>query len=111
MKALPMVGGVLVWCLCLPPAAAAAPKQPPMNDFNFAFYTCDGAAFQVAYDSNTPTTATLTTSRDNQRYVLTRTSSGELQFAKAGVKFQPSGRSAVVQGTKGPLKDCKLKSD
>lgn len=112
MKALPMVGGVLVWFLCSPLAATASPKQPPMNNFNFAFYTCaDGSAFQVTYDSTTPTKATLTTNNNNRQYVLTRTSSAAgLQFAKGPVSFQPNGRTALIQGTKTPLKGCKLKS-
>lgn len=84
-----------------------------MNNFNFAFYTCaDGGAFQVSYDSTTPTTATVTTSHNNKQYVLTRTSAGAgVRFAKGAVKFQPSGRTALIQGTRAPLTGCKLKAD
>ncbi|HSV04740.1 MAG TPA: hypothetical protein VLI41_16205 [Phenylobacterium sp.] len=112
MKALPMIGGVLVWSLWSSAAMSEAPKQPPMNNFNFAFYTCaQGGAFQVDYDSATPKEATLTTSNNNTRYVLTRGSGDEgVQFSKGAVTLRTSGRTALVEGTKIPFKDCKLKS-
>ena len=54
-------------------AASAASAQPPMGDFLGAFYTCDqGQAFQISYDSKSPTAATITTSNNNARYELKR---------------------------------------
>lgn len=112
MKALTMVSSVLVWCLYAPLTATASPKQPPMNNFNFAFYTCDGGdAFQVAYDSDTPKTATLTTNTNSRPYVLTRTSDEAMRFAKGAIRFEPNGRTAVIEGAKAPLKGCKLKGN
>ena len=112
MKVLPMVGGALVWALLSSPAVSQAAKQPPMNDFNSAFYTCEsGGAFAVAYDSATPTQVTLTTSNNNKQYTLPRSASeDQLQFGKGAVKFRLVGQTAVVDGTKLALKNCKLKS-
>lgn len=111
MKALTMVGGVLVLSLLSSPAISKAVDQPPMNDFNSAFYTCaSGGAFEVSYDSATPSHATLTTSHNNTRYVLTRASAGPaIQFAKGAVRFRTTGQTALVQGTRVPLRDCRLK--
>jgi len=94
-------------------AASAEPSvQPPMNDFNFAFYTCDGGAFQISYDSDTPTEAKMTTSDHNRQYVLERkTVADGVQFSGAAAKFWTDGKKVVVEGTDPPLRNCKLKSN
>jgi membrane-bound inhibitor of C-type lysozyme len=93
--------------------AAARSMQPPMNDFDFAFYTCDGAgAFQVSYDSETPKTATLTTNENNKRYVLNRQPSADgVQFAGGAAKFWTDGRKVVVEGAARPLQNCRRKAN
>lgn len=93
------------------PAMAAPLAQPPMNDFNDAYYICGDAAFQVSYDSNTPQTATVTTSSDNKSYELKRTPSDDgVSFAAGGVSFWTDGKSGSVAGAGAPLKNCRLKS-
>ena len=83
----------------LPQAAAAT--EPPMSDFNSAFYTCDeGAAFSVTYDGKRPKTAELTTSNNNKHYALKRTSAKDAPtFAGNGVTFTVRGDTAEVTGT------------
>ena len=97
------------------PAAAATPKamQPPMNSFDFAFYTCDGAgAFQVSYDSETPKTATLTINENNKQYVLNRQPSANgVQFASGPAKFWTDGHTVVVEGAAAPLRNCRRKAN
>lgn len=112
VKALPVVGGVLALTLIWAQASAASPKQPPMNNFDFAYYTCaDGGAFQMSYDSSTPKTATLTTSNNNRRYELERTPVDQgAQFAKGPIKFWTDGKSVVVDGTQVAFRKCKLTS-
>lgn len=92
-------------------AVAASPMQPPMNAFDFAFYTCDdGKAFQIAYDSDTPKSATMTTSDNNKRYVLTRKSApGGAQFTNGAARFWTDGQKVVVEGTAARLENCKRK--
>jgi hypothetical protein len=90
--------------------AAAAPKmQPPMNSFDFAFYTCDaGGAFQITYDSDTPTSATLTTNDHNKQYTLMRRPIAEgVQFANGEARFWTDGKKVVVDGTRPSLANCK----
>lgn len=113
MKALPMVGGALGWCLISTFVIAAASMQPPMNNLNFAFYNCaNGGAFQISYDSDTPTTATMTSNDQNKQYVLTRTPSANgVQFSNGAAKFWTNGKTVVVEGTRQPLNDCKMKAD
>jgi membrane-bound inhibitor of C-type lysozyme len=93
-------------------SAMAKPVQPPMNDFNFAFYTCEnGGAFQISYNSESPTEATLTTSNNNKQYPLKRMDvSNGVQFSNQNVSFWTDGNSTIVKGTEIPLNNCKLKS-
>ena len=91
-------------------AWAEAAMQPPMNDFDEAFYVCDGANFAVSYDSDTPTTATLTTS-NNSKYELKRTTAASgVQFGGTPVKFWTDGKTVVVQGAGGSFQNCKRKT-
>lgn len=84
--------------------------QPPMNTFDFAFYTCDAGAFEIDYDSDTPTQATIVTSNHNQKHELTRTPSQTgVQFAGGGVKFWTDGKKVLVEGAAIPLDNCRLK--
>ena len=99
-------------------SAAAAPKaaatmQPPMNTFDFAFYTCDGnGAFQVTYDSDTPKTATLTTNENKRPYVLEREPVADgVQFASGKARFWTNGSKVVVEGTAKPLQACRIKKN
>jgi hypothetical protein len=112
VKALPMVVSILASGLVSAQASAAAPKEPPMNDFDFAFYTCAGGdAFQVSYDSETPTKATLTTNNGGKRYQLERKPADQgVEFAKSGVRFWTDGKTVVFEGTTARYRDCKLKS-
>ena len=112
MKALTMVGGALGGCLVAASAAGAPSMQPPMNNFNSAFYDCaSGGAFLIAYDSDTPTTATMTTSDSNKQYVLTRKPAPDgVQFTNGPARFWTDGKTVVVEGTSQPLKGCKMKS-
>lgn len=111
MKGSSMVGGVLGWWLISASAVAESSLQPPMNDFNSAFYNCaNGAAFSISYDSDTPTTATMTTNDQNRAYTLKRTQvANGVQFSNGAAKFWTDGRSVLVEGTRQPLKDCKMK--
>jgi membrane-bound inhibitor of C-type lysozyme len=104
-------GAVLGACLIPTILHADTTSQPPMNSFNFAFYNCaDGAAFQISYDSDTPTAATMTTNDNNRQYELKRTAdSNGVQFSNGAVKFWTDGKTVVVQGTRAPLKNCRMK--
>ena len=88
---------------------AAATIQPPMNDFNFAFYTCDGqGAFQISYDSDAPKVAKMTTNQNNKQYVLTRKrAAGGAQFSDGVARFWTDGKRVVVEGTATRLDNCK----
>jgi membrane-bound inhibitor of C-type lysozyme len=83
-----------------------------MNNFNSAFYECaNGGAFLISYDSDTPTTATMTTNDQNKQYVLTRTPASDgVQFTNGPAKFWTNGKTVVVEGASQPLKDCKMKT-
>jgi membrane-bound inhibitor of C-type lysozyme len=110
MKALPIVLAAFATAASATPAIADPAMQPPMNDFDFAFYTCDGGAFQIAYDSDTPTTAKLTTSDRNKQYVLARKPAADgVQFSGAAARFWTDGKKVVVEGTATPLRNCKKK--
>ena len=90
--------------------AQAAPMQPPMNDFNDAYYLCDGTAFLIAYDSETPTQAKLTTSNHNKEFELKRTPSPSgVAFEGGAVKFWTDGKSVTVAGTPDKFTNCKRK--
>jgi membrane-bound inhibitor of C-type lysozyme len=111
MKGSAMVGGALGWRLISASAIAASSLQPPMNDFDSAFYNCaNGGAFEISYDSDTPTTATITTNDQNRQYVLKRAPADNgVQFSNGAAKFWTDGKTVVVEGTRQPLKDCKRK--
>lgn len=112
MRTLPLAGLMLAGCMVSAPAIARPSYEPPMNDFNFTYYTCDnGAAFQVAYDSNEPTEATLTTSNNSKQYHLKRApvESGA-KFSDDKVTFWTDGNSVVVQGTELSFNNCTPKT-
>lgn len=111
MKSLLIVCGALAGLLSAESSFAASPMQPPMNNFNEAYYTCDAdGAFLISYDSNKATTATITTSNNNKRYALKRAAVATgAQFSGDGVKFWTDGKMVVVEGTQIPLLNCKLK--
>jgi membrane-bound inhibitor of C-type lysozyme len=93
-------------------AAAAPPKlQPPMNQFDFAFYVCEGqGSFQISYDSDTPKTATMTTSDNNRAYALTRKPAADgVEFTNGAVRFWTDGAKVSVEGTATPMQGCKKK--
>ncbi len=92
--------------------ALAASAEPPMGQFNGAFYACDqGQAFQLSYDAPAAKIATLTTSNNNHRYNLKRVSSSAgPQFSDGTVSVSISGEGATVQGTQLKLTGCKLKN-
>ncbi len=92
------------------PGSADAPMQPPMNSLQFAFYNCDAGAFEIDYDSDTPTQATLVTSDHNRRYELKRVSADRgVEFSGAGVKFWTDGKKVTVNGASARLENCKRK--
>jgi membrane-bound inhibitor of C-type lysozyme len=94
-----------------PVQAADAPMQPPMNDFNDAYYSCDGTAFLISYDSETPTKAKLTTSSHNKEYELTRTQSPSgVAFEGGAVRFWTDGKTVTVAGTPEKFTNCKRKA-
>ena len=91
------------------PAQPAA-MQPPMNNFDFAFYTCQAGAFEIDYDSETPAHATLVTGDRSRKHELDRAPSPSgVQFAGKGVKFWTDGKRVLVEGTATPLQNCHLK--
>jgi hypothetical protein len=99
-----------------PAAHAARPPagpQPPMNQFDFAFYTCDNqGSFQISYDSETPKTATLTSNQHNKQYALVRKPGADgIQFAGDGAKFWTDGKKVVVEGTAARLENCKRQAN
>lgn len=110
MKPLALCSALALLSLASPVIAARAPA-PPMDGFNDAFYTCDnGAAFAMSYDSNAPTSATMTTSNDNDRHQLKKTPVARgVEFAGGAIKFWTDGQSVVVDGTQVPFRDCRLK--
>lgn len=99
-----------IW-LSAAPALTDTPQQPPMNSFDFAFYTCDGGAFEIDYDSDTPTHATIVTGAKNRHYELTRTpSQNGVQFQDKGVRFWTDGKKVLVEGIAPGLEHCRLKT-
>lgn len=110
MNALPAVAAVLAAGLIATPAIADPPMQPPMNDFYDAFYTCDGGAFLVSYDSDMPTSATLTTSDNNKKYTLKRVPAPSgFQFSGDAAKFWTDGKTVTTEGAVAHFRNCKLK--
>lgn len=109
------LGGVKSW-VCLAAmaaagsAAAADAMQPPMNEFNDAYYLCDGAAFLISYDSETPTKATLTTSDHNKAYELKRAESPTgVTFTDGTLKFWTDGKTVTVAGSPAKFTNCRRK--
>jgi len=92
-------------------AIAAEPMQPPMNDFNQAFYKCDaGDAFMMSYDAEDAKTATLTGNHDNKRRELKRTPSDSgVQYKGDQVTFWTDGKTVRVEGAVA-FKNCRMKS-
>jgi membrane-bound inhibitor of C-type lysozyme len=103
---------VLAGCVVAAPAIAKPSDRPPMNEFKFAFYTCDsGSSFQISYDSDAPTEATLTTSNNNKQYHLKRAPvANGVQFSGENVTFWTDGSTIIVKGADTPFNNCKLKS-
>jgi membrane-bound inhibitor of C-type lysozyme len=112
MRIRPMVGVAIVMGVFSAPCVAAPSPQPPMNDFNQAFYICqNNSAFIVSYDSTEPETATLTTSNNNRSFALKRTpATTGVQFSGDVVKFWTDGKTVQLEGTAGHYQDCKIKS-
>ncbi len=108
MKTWLMIGLVLAAGVIGGPARADA--KPPMNDFNEAFYVCEGDHnFLISYDSDTPTAATLK-SNDDKTYALKRTTADNgAAFAGDGAKFWTDGKGVTVEGTATRLLACKRK--
>jgi membrane-bound inhibitor of C-type lysozyme len=107
-----LIRGTLASALAASCAVAQpAPMQPPMNDFNQAFYKCDGGgAFMMSYDSDQPTTAEMAANDDNKHHALKRTPSPSgVQFTGGGVKFWTDHKTVIVEGTKTAFKNCKTK--
>jgi membrane-bound inhibitor of C-type lysozyme len=92
-------------------AGAAAAPQPPMDNFNNAFYVCDSDhTFLVSYDSDTPTSATMTTNGDKKAYTLKRDAAPSgFQFTDGTAKFWTDGSSVKVEGTPERFQNCKRK--
>ena len=108
MRALSVITAVLAAGLLATPTRAEPPAQPPMNDFYEAFYTCESGAFLVSYDSDTPASATMTTSGKNKRYALKRTPAPTgIKFSSETAKFWTDGKTVAVEGTDSPLRNCK----
>jgi membrane-bound inhibitor of C-type lysozyme len=95
-----------------PALAQPAPLQPPMNDFDQAFYRCDGGeAFMMTYDSDKPASAEMVTNSDNRHYQLKRSDSkAGVEFSGGGAKFWTDGKSATAESSKGSFKNCKTKA-
>jgi hypothetical protein len=112
MRIFPLAALVLGVSTIAAPTTAKPDTLPPMNNFDFAFYTCEGGqAFQMSYDSDKATTAKLTTSNGNSQYSLTRTPvANGVQFSGQDVTFWTDGSVVVLKGTKIPFNNCKLKS-
>lgn len=111
MSALSVSVAVLAACLIATPAMAADPvPQPPMNDFYEAFYNCDGGAFLVSYDSETPEHATLTTNLKTKKYELKREPAPSgFKFVSNAARFWTDGKTVTIEGADIPLKNCKMK--
>jgi membrane-bound inhibitor of C-type lysozyme len=105
------LGAALAFSLAAGSAVAQATLQPPMNDFNQAYYRCDGgAAFMMTYESDQPATAEMAANDDNKHHELKRSPSpAGVQFTGGGVKFWTDGKTVVVEGTKSSFKNCRTK--
>lgn len=112
MKHLTCLYGILLAGACASVSLAASPSQPPMDQFNNAYYTCDaGAAFAMSYDSKKPTSVVMTTSNNNKRHSLKRTPvANGVEFSGDAVKFWTDGNKVVVEGTQLPLTNGSTKA-
>jgi membrane-bound inhibitor of C-type lysozyme len=112
MKTLLLAGLMLGAYATAAPAIAKPSDLPPMNDFNFAYYTCEGGkAFQVSYESDAPKAADLTTSNNNKQYSLKRIPVAKgVEFTGQDVTFWTDGETVRLAGTEIPFNNCKLKS-
>jgi hypothetical protein len=111
MGARAMTGAAVALALIAGPAQSQpAPVQPPMNDFDQAFYRCDGGeAFMMSYDSEHPGTAEMVTNSDQRHYQLKRAEPKTgVEFTGAGVRFWTDGKTASGETPKSPLKNCKM---
>ena len=113
MRRFAMISAGLATCLVWSDAMAAKPTTPPMDDFNNAFYTCDNeGAFLISYDSDKPSSATLTTSNNSKRYELKKTAVATgTEFSGGNVKFWTDGDTVTVVGTEVALQNCKRKTN
>ncbi len=111
MRAILIVCAGFVLGFSATPTSADTPAQPPMNEFDQAFYTCEsGASFMMTYDSEQPTKVEMTTNSDNKRYDLKRTESATgVEFKGPAARFWTDGKSVVVEGTAAHFKSCKKK--
>jgi|GEM_PF-2957436 len=111
MRAISIVCAGFALGFAATPTLAATPAQPPMNEFDQAFYTCEsGGAFMMTYDSDQPTKVEMTTNSDNKRYDLKRTESAAgVEFKGPGARFWTDGKTVVVEGTTVSFKSCKMK--
>ncbi|HUO11850.1 MAG TPA: MliC family protein [Caulobacteraceae bacterium] len=90
-------------------AFAETAMQPPMNSLDYAYYDCDNGAFEIDYDSDTPTQATILAS-NKARYDLARTTSTTgVMFQKGKVSFWTDGQTVRVTGLEPPLQNCHRK--
>jgi len=112
MTALPIACATAVFlALAAGPALAQpAPMQPPMNDFDQAFYRCDGGeAFMMTYDADQPTAAEMVTNSDQRHYKLKR---GEpksgVEFSGGGARFWTDGKTVAGETPKAAFKNCKI---
>jgi membrane-bound inhibitor of C-type lysozyme len=97
--------------MCGVGGVARADTKPPMNDFNEAFYVCEGDHnFLISYDSDTPTAATMTTN-GQKTYALKRSETANgVTFTGDGAKFWTDGKTTTVEGTAVRFQDCKRKT-
>ena len=110
MSAWSVAAGVFAAGALAAPAMGEPAQQPPMNDVYEAFYTCEGGAFLVSYDSETPEKATLTTNLKNKKYEMKRTAAQTgVKFAGDAARFWTDGKTVTLEGTETPLKNCKMK--
>jgi membrane-bound inhibitor of C-type lysozyme len=92
--------------------AAPAVFQPPMNDFNQAFYRCDaGGAFMMSYNADNPAKAEMAANDGAKPHELKRVPSKDgAEYAGGGVRFWTDGKSVVVDDAKAAFKNCKMKA-
>jgi membrane-bound inhibitor of C-type lysozyme len=110
MSAWSVIAGIFAAGAMAAPAMADPPVQPPMNDFYEAFYTCEGGAFLISYDSETPEKATLTTNLKAKKYELKRAPAPSgVKFSGEALRFWTDGKTVTVEGAETPLKNCKMK--